>query len=232
MKRNCTLLTEEERCILILGAIGQNGRQLTNAEIGQRLGISVTGVKTIIHQACIKLEAHNRNEAIVLAIKRGDIKLNELFSFNELTDRLSSLDIDILKRLAYIMRQEMEHDAFLIKDQNFRTDRSKNSILTDSEKDVLILAGRGLTNREISERLYLSVHAVSTFLYRACTKLGTRRRADAVKLAVKQREISMCDIFSTNELIQIFAPLGAESIEEIARLIDKKPQHESTLTAF
>ena len=230
MKRKSIVLNKEERDILISGALCQNDRQLSNAEIGQRLGISVTRVKTIIHQVCVKLEAHNRNKAIVLAIKRGDIKLTEIFSFAEITERLSSLGPDILRRIAYIMRQELEQEAFLVKDQNIRTDRSQNNILTDSERDVLILAGCGLTNKEIADRFYISISAVATFLYRACTKLGTRRRADAVKLAVKQREISICDIFSINELMQILAPLGAESLEKIAQLIDKKLEQESIPT--
>ena len=84
------------------------------------------------------------------------------------------------------------------------------------------LAGCGLTNREIADRLYISINAVRTFLYRACTKLGTRRRADAVVLAVQQGEIGASDIFSPNELIQILAPLGAGSLEKIAQLLNQK----------
>jgi ATP/maltotriose-dependent transcriptional regulator MalT len=44
------ILTKEERDILILVAVHPSGKHLSNSEIGQRLGITVTRVKTQIHQ--------------------------------------------------------------------------------------------------------------------------------------------------------------------------------------
>lgn len=48
--------------------------------------------------------------------------------------------------------------------------------LTDREREVVELAARGLSNREIAERLYLSVRTVHTHLHRAYAKLGTSDR--------------------------------------------------------
>ena len=152
MKTKSTVLTREERDILILGTINPRGEHLSNIEIGQRLGISVGRVKTLIHQACVKLEAHNRIEAIFFAMRRGEISLNEVYSLDELAEILSSLSPDMLRRIAHLVRQELEHGHLPGKDEQIIcTDRRQDTTLTKRERDVLILAGRGLTNIEIAD---------------------------------------------------------------------------------
>lgn len=223
MQTKSTLLTREERDILISGAIHLSGKHLSNSEIAQRLGISVSRVKTLIHQACIKLEAHNRIEAIFFAMRQGEISLNEVYSLDELAEILSSLSPDMLIRIAHLVRQDLEHRRPLGEDERIiYTDRRQDTVLTKRERDVLILAGRGLTNMEIADRLYISISAVRTFLNRACTKLGARKRADAVVLALKQREIGVGEITSINEMVQGLTPLGAESLEKMAQLLNQK----------
>jgi DNA-binding CsgD family transcriptional regulator len=223
MKTKSTVLTREERDILILGTINPRGEHLSNIEIGQRLGISVSRVKTLIHQACVKLEAHNRIEAIFFAMRQGEISINEVYSLDELAEILSSLSPDMLRMIAHLVRQELEHGHLPGKDaQIICTDRRQDTTLTKRERDVLILAGRGLTNIEIADRLYISIGAVRTFLNRACTKLGARKRSDAVVLALKQRELSVGEILSLNEVVQGLAPLGAETIEKMAQLLNQK----------
>ncbi len=75
---------------------------------------------------------------------------------------------------------------------------------------------------EIADRLCISASAASTFLSRASAKLGAHRRADAVLLALKQREISIGEISSLDELLHFLASLGPESIEKMAELLDEK----------
>lgn len=229
MKTKRTVLTREERDILILGTINPCGKHLSNSEIGQRLGISVSRVKNLIHQACVKLGAHNRNEAIFIAMRRGELSLNEVYSLDELAEILNSLSPDMLRRIAYLVRQELEHGHLPGKDEQITcTDRRQDTTLTKRERDVLILAARGLTNKEIADRLYISISAVRTFLNRAFTKLGACKRADAVVLALKQREISVDEISSFNELLQFLAPLGTDSVEKMAQLLNQKLGQEPT----
>ena len=109
MRTKSTVLTKEERDVLILGTIHPRGKHLSNSEISQRLGISVSRVKTLIHQACVKLEAHNRIEAIFFAMRQGEISINEVYSLDEIADILSSLSPDMLRRIAHLVRQELEH---------------------------------------------------------------------------------------------------------------------------
>jgi len=226
MIRKRSVLTEGERSVLILGGIHplySDGKQLTNAEIGQRLGFSVSKVKSLIHQACAKLNAHGRNEAILFALRKGQIRFDEIFTLDEIAEFLFSLDSDVLKRIAQLMRQGVnyknlsEEDASIINANNER-----NTILTKAERDVVILVGCGFRNKQIADNLYISTHAVSTYLYRASRKLGARRRADLAALAVKQRELNMLDAFSPSELIRILAPLGADYIDQVAQKLDKE----------
>ena len=217
------ILTKEEHNVLILVAVHPSGKHLSNSEISQRLGIPVTRVKTLIHQACVKLKAHNRNEAVFMAMRRGEINLNELLTLDELAEIFSSVDPDVLREMPNLVRHNRMLRTLPEKgEQVIRIDSRHAGILTNRERDVLIFASYELTNTEIADKLCISTSAVRTFLNRAFTKLGARRKADAVQLALKQREISIGEISSLDELAYFLTPFGAESIEKMAQLLDEK----------
>ena len=48
--------------------------------------------------------------------------------------------------------------------------------LTAQQREIVILAGRGLTNTEIADRLFLSPRTVASHLYRSYPKLGIAGR--------------------------------------------------------
>lgn len=50
--------------------------------------------------------------------------------------------------------------------------------LTEREREIASLAAQGLTNREIADRLVVSVRTVEGHLYRASAKLGCTKRSD------------------------------------------------------
>jgi two-component system, NarL family, response regulator NreC len=58
--------------------------------------------------------------------------------------------------------------------------------LTDRELEVLRLIARGQTNREVAERLFLSVRTVETHRARLQRKLGLSRRSDLVEYALER----------------------------------------------
>lgn len=59
--------------------------------------------------------------------------------------------------------------------------------LSSREREVAVLAGEGLTNRQIAERLHVSVRTVESHVYRACSRLGLSDRAALVAVVGARR---------------------------------------------
>jgi DNA-binding NarL/FixJ family response regulator len=57
------------------------------------------------------------------------------------------------------------------------------AVLTDREREVLALVGKGLSNGEIAERLYMSPSTAKTHVVRAMSKLHAGDRAQLVVIA-------------------------------------------------
>ena len=57
--------------------------------------------------------------------------------------------------------------------------------LTDRERDVLALVGKGLTNADIASQLYLSEGTVRNYVSAVLAKLGVHDRTQAAVIAVK-----------------------------------------------
>lgn len=62
-------------------------------------------------------------------------------------------------------------------------DSARLAELTDRERDVFLAIGRGLTNSEIAQTLYVGESTVKTHVGRVLAKLGARDRIHAVILA-------------------------------------------------
>jgi DNA-binding CsgD family transcriptional regulator len=64
---------------------------------------------------------------------------------------------------------------------------SEPSPLTDREGEIVMLIAAGLSNREVAERLTLSVRTVESHIYRAMLKTGTTSRDDLAGLLPRRR---------------------------------------------
>ena len=60
--------------------------------------------------------------------------------------------------------------------------------LTDTEASVAELAARGLTNRQIAEQTFVSVHTVAFHLRQIFRKLGVTSRVELARIALKARQ--------------------------------------------
>ena len=60
--------------------------------------------------------------------------------------------------------------------------------LSDREREVLELIGEGLTNRQISKKMYLSEKTVKNHISRLLAKLGVARRVQAAVIATQVRD--------------------------------------------
>ncbi len=61
--------------------------------------------------------------------------------------------------------------------------RRKLALLSDRERDVLTLIGRGLSNAEAAQNLFMSEATIKTYVSRMLTKLGLANRTQAAILA-------------------------------------------------
>jgi DNA-binding CsgD family transcriptional regulator len=59
--------------------------------------------------------------------------------------------------------------------------------LTDREREIVILIGQGLSNRDIAARLTLSVRTVESHIYNAMAKTGTLNRDELAALLPRRR---------------------------------------------
>ncbi len=61
-------------------------------------------------------------------------------------------------------------------------------LLTKREEGVVHLVAEGMTNRDISEELKLSVHTVRNYLFRIFNKVGTSNRLELALYAIDRRD--------------------------------------------
>lgn len=95
--------------------------------------------------------------------------------------------------------------------------REKNTILTQRERSILALSGRGLNNEEIAGQLHVTVSTVKINMYTACRKLEVHSRNQAFLEALKSSQLDLHEVYSQAELIEVLVAVGdilAELIQE------------------
>lgn len=68
-------------------------------------------------------------------------------------------------------------------------DKDKTATLTEREKSVVDLVGKGLRNKEIAQRLHISEPTVKTHLYRIFRKLNIRTRSTLITYSIKKNDM-------------------------------------------
>jgi DNA-binding NarL/FixJ family response regulator len=68
---------------------------------------------------------------------------------------------------------------------NFSEKESKNHILTGRESEILRLIASGLTNKQIANKLFISIKTVETHRTNIMQKLDVHTTADLVRYAIK-----------------------------------------------
>jgi DNA-binding NarL/FixJ family response regulator len=136
----------------------------------------LAGVRVLI------LTTFEADEYVLEALRAGasgfltkDVELTDLLHAIRVVARGDSLlSPAITRRLISRVLSQPERST---------VDNSVLSVLTDREREVLALVGRGLSNDDIAGKLYLSPLTAKTHVSRAMTKLGARDRAQLVVLA-------------------------------------------------
>jgi two-component system response regulator DevR len=132
---------------------------------------------------CLILTSYDDNDAIFAAVMAGaagyllkEIRGNSLVdAIRQVAAGRSLLDPAVTERLLARLRDGAPHDQRL-------------ASLTPREREVLDLISRGLTNREIGERLFLSEKTVKNYVSGLLAKLGMQRRTQAAVYGAQSRE--------------------------------------------
>lgn len=75
--------------------------------------------------------------------------------------------------------------------ENWWINRANSMMLTPRELEILELIAEGISNREISEKLFLSLHTIKNHIHKILHKLQVHRRADAVKYAYEKQWLKL-----------------------------------------
>lgn len=114
-------------------------------------------------------------------------------TFDEMGDRVAAVEAAAQASLAY-RRQDLRGSALgcaaraqaLAAEGGAETPTLRQAReplpLTDREREVVLLIGQGLTNREVADRLTLSSRTVEGHIYRAMSKTGTTSREELAAL--------------------------------------------------
>lgn len=132
---------------------------------------------------CLMLTSYTDEQAMLDAVMAGasgyvikDIKGLDLVSaVMEVGAGKSLLDAHAAAALMAKLRDSAEKQ------------RGPLAQLSDQERTLLELIGEGLTNRQISERMFLAEKTVKNYVSRLLTKLGMERRTQAAVLATELR---------------------------------------------
>jgi len=93
--------------------------------------------------------------------------------------------------------------------------KSREILITNRERELILLAARGLGNREIATMLDISERTVKSTLHRAYIKLGAHSRYQAVIQAIKLRLFSVEEILTEDELVELLASAKPETINRV-----------------
>ena len=66
------------------------------------------------------------------------------------------------------------------------SEEQQDTVLTQREREVLALVGRGLTNQEIADELVISIHTVKSHMRNILSKLHLSHRHEAAQYALRE----------------------------------------------
>ncbi|MCY1419081.1 HTH-type transcriptional regulator MalT [compost metagenome] len=126
-----------------------------------------------VQRECLRLNFHG----LQTKVQRVLDTLEETIEQPQHVSMAGSFNLLVSEARTITPRQAADHDA------KAGADLKPREALSGREVGVLELLAEGLSNREISERLYISTNTVKAHIKHINTKLGVTRRAQAVMRA-------------------------------------------------
>jgi two-component system, NarL family, response regulator DevR len=123
---------------------------------------------------CLILTSYDDNDAIFAAVMAGaagyllkEVRGTYLVdAVRQVAAGKSLMDPAVTERLLVRLREGSPHDE-------------RMALLTDREREVLVLISDGLTNRQIGQRLFLTEKTIKNYVSGVLSKLGMQSRTQA-----------------------------------------------------
>jgi LuxR family transcriptional regulator, maltose regulon positive regulatory protein len=173
------------------GVLGLLDRLLDAAEAGERTGsvIAILVLQALAHEARSDISAAlaSLERALTLAEPEGYVQVfvGEGPTLAPLLSkaRASGLMLDYTGRLLGAFEPEASTDEGTPPHAGYADAQSLADSLSEREREVLLLIAEGLSNRRISERLFLALDTVKGHNRRIFGKLGVQSRTEAIARA-------------------------------------------------
>lgn len=130
----------------------------------------------------IALTSFKERELVEGALKAG--------AMSYLLKNVSAEELVTAIRNAVIGKPSLSPEAAQVLIHGVQEPPSKSYDLTGREREILALMVEGLSNKEIGERLTVSVSTIKFHISNVLSKLGVSSRTEAVSLAIKQNLVT------------------------------------------
>lgn len=165
------LILKEKPDVVLMDLMMENG---TGVDATKRILKSDPSIKIII------LTSYYDDEQVFPAIEAG--------AFSYLLKTSSATDILAAIKKAARGENVIEPKVAGKMLSSFRTEEKKlHDALTEREREVLLCIGNGMTNQEISEKLYIGIKTVKTHVSNILSKLEVQDRTQAAVYVHKQQ---------------------------------------------
>lgn len=201
MQKALKILVIDDNPEIVEEILPEYGYEVTIAIDGQK-GLEILEKKTKeIDLILLDVLMPNMNGWDVLRIIRNNDKLKHIpvimmTALDSEVDQVSGLKVGaddyitkpfnvqmLLARIEALMRRVSWANTTPTLDLPFETDAEIQS-LTVREKEIISLVAKGLSNKEISEKLYVSELTVKTHLKNIFKKLNVSSRTQAILIAI------------------------------------------------
>ena len=148
-------------------------------------GATATGIlcKKSPDVKIIALTSFNDNDLINKSLKAGAISF--------ILKNISAEELIKTIRDAYAGKHTFSSGASRVLLSEFREKTEDKIDLTTREKEILKFMVKGLSNKEIAKRLFLSDSTIQFHISNILNKLGVSKRTEAVYLALKQKLVEL-----------------------------------------
>ena len=143
-------------------------------------------VNRLPHTKVVVLTMHDNEEYLRQALDAGATG----YVLKEAVDTEIAVAIRVVQRGEVFLYPSFTRvllgDLIQVEEADDRSEQDGYELLSEREKEVLRLVALGDTNREIAERLFLSVRTVETYRARLMEKLNLKSRGELVRYALRK----------------------------------------------